>query len=217
MSGLAAIGFALVPPAVLAGAAGAALAQDAAGDITLPSGAVVRWQETRHDDAGGFGLTYRFRFVMPDLAQRVPATSGPATDFADDEARGPIEIDTESGKTRGAEPDDGLIDPAALEDLTEADIPDEADEQAADALIGEPVLPAAPDVLAQDPVHDDIVWLCENWALPRIAAPAPRPSQIIISLSDRELPFGALDPEAVQLFEAFRLPPDRDVCEWEPW
>ncbi|RQP05233.1 MAG: hypothetical protein D1H97_14045 [Paracoccus sp. BP8] len=217
MSGLAAIGFALVPPAVLAGAAGAALAQDAAGDITLPSGAVVRWQETRHDDAGGFGLTYRFRFIMPDLAQRVPATSGPATDFADDEARGPIEIDTESGETGGAEADDGLIDPAALEDLTEADIPDEADEQAADALIGEPVLPAAPDVLAQDPVHDDIVWLCENWALPRIAAPAPRPSQIIISLSDRELPFGALDPEAVQLFEAFRLPPDRDVCEWEPW
>lgn len=217
MSGLAAIGFALVPPAVLAGAAGAALAQDAAGDITLPSGAVVRWQETRHDDAGGFGLTYRFRFVMPDLAQRVPATSGPATDFADDEARGPIEIDTESGETGGAETDDGLIDPAALEDLTEADIPDEADEQAADALIGEPVLPAAPDVLAQDPVHDDIVWLCENWALPRIAAPAPRPSQIIISLSDRELPFGGLDPEAVQLFEAFRLPPDRDVCEWEPW
>ena len=102
-------------------------------------------------------------------------------------------------------------------DLAEADIPPETEEEAADALVGTPVLPAAPDVLAQDPVHDDIVWLCENWALPRIAAPAPRPSQIIISLADREVPFGAFDPEAVQIFEAFRLPPDRDTCEWEPW
>jgi hypothetical protein len=29
--------------------------------------------------------------------------------------------------------------------------------------------------------------------------------------------FGAYDPDVVQLFEAFRLPPDRDACEWEPW
>ncbi|WP_104493652.1 DUF6497 family protein [Paracoccus denitrificans] len=217
MSGIAVIGLALVPSAVLAGMAGLALAQGAQADIVLPSGAVVRWQETRHDDAGGFGLTYRFRFVMPDLAQRVPATSGPASDFVENEAREPIEIDTETGETLGAEPDDGLIDPATLEDLAEADIPPETEEEAADALVGTPVLPAAPDVLAQDPVHDDIVWLCENWALPRIAAPAPRPSQIIISLADREVPFGAFDPEAVQIFEAFRLPPDRDTCEWEPW
>ena len=217
MPGVAVIGLALVPSAVLAGVAGPALAQDAGADIALPSGAVVRWQETRHDDAGGFGLTYRFRFVMPDLAQRVPATSGPASDFVEDGARGPIEIDTESGEISGAEADDGLIDPAALEDLAEADIPSEAEEEETDALIGQPVLPAAPDVLAQDPVHDDIVWLCENWALPRIAALTARPSQIIISLADREMPFGTFDPEAVQIFEAFRLPPDRDACEWEPW
>jgi len=217
MARLAAIGLVLGSWAILAGAAGPALAQAGQGDIALPSGAVVRLQETRHDSSGGFGLTYRFRFVMPDLADRVPATSGPASDFADGDAPGPVEIDTESGEVLGDDGDDGLIDPASLEDLPEADLPAAADEAAADALLDEPVLPAAPDVLAQDPVHGDIVWLCENWVLPRIASPAPRPSQIVISLADREVAFGALDPEAVQVFEAFRLPSDRDACEWEPW
>ncbi|MDF3854041.1 DUF6497 family protein [Paracoccus sp. P2] len=218
MSRLAAIGLALVPAAVLAGAAGVAPAQEPGADITLPSGAVVRWLETRHDNAGGLGLTYRFRFIMPDLAQRVPTTAGPASDFAPDEARGSIEIDTESGEAWGEQADDGLIDPATLAEPAEADIPEPADEEAADALVGAPVLPAAPDVLAQDPVHEDIVWLCENWALPRIAAPpAPRPSKITINLTDRESVFGAFDPEAVQVFEGFSLPSDRDACEWEPW
>ena len=53
--------------------------------------------------------------------------------------------------------------------------------------------------------------------VPRVAGSGPRPSQIIISLSDKKTAFGAYDPEVVQLFEAFRLPPDRDSCEWEPW
>ncbi|WP_199258367.1 DUF6497 family protein [Paracoccus binzhouensis] len=221
MSRLAVFGLALSCPALAAGAMAAGA--EPAG-IRLPSGATVFWQETRHDNSGGQGLTYRFRFVMPDLASRVPATSGPASDFdagtgEDAAGRAPIDIDTETGAVAGAPadaaPDDGLIDPALLDDQpVEADA---AAEEAADALVEVPVLPAAPDVLAQDPVHDDIVWLCEHWILPRIASPAPRPSQIVISLADRELPFGAYDPEAIQLFEAFRLPPDRDACEWEPW
>jgi hypothetical protein len=49
---------------------------------------VVFWQETLHDNPAVIGLTYRFRFVMPDLAQRVPSTSGPASDF-EEEPRGP--------------------------------------------------------------------------------------------------------------------------------
>lgn len=202
-------------------------------EITLPSGAVVRWQETLHDNSGGIGLTYRFRFVMPDLAQRVPSTSGPASDFED--ARGPIDIDTESGEVTGdivtgdmTGGDTGedmantaeiaVTDPDSAGSATDAtETETEGDEEAADALLEDPVLPAAPDVLAQDPVHHDVVWLCENWALPRVASPAPRPSQIIISLADKEIAFGAYDPDVVQLFEAFRLPPDRDTCEWEPW
>lgn len=84
-------------------------------------------------------------------------------------------------------------------------------------MIDAPALPAAPDVLAQDPVHEDIVWLCENWALPRIPSTGPRPTQIIISLASKDVAFGAYDPDAVQLFEAFRLPSDREACIWEPW
>ena len=78
----------------------AGMAKDDPGGvrIDLPSGAVVFWQETLHDTAGGLGLTARFRFVMPDLAQRVPSTSGSASDFVEEEERGPIDIDTESGE-----------------------------------------------------------------------------------------------------------------------
>ena len=63
----------------------AGMAKDDPGGvrIALPSGAVVFWQETLQDTAGGLGLTARFRFVMPDRAQRVPSTSGSASDFAD--------------------------------------------------------------------------------------------------------------------------------------
>ena len=214
MSRPAAARIALIASALAAGVAGAG---GAPAEIVLPSGARVSWQETRHDNSGGLGLTYRFRFVMPDLAQRVPATSGPASDFEDETGRGPIDIDTETGEVSGA--DGGTADAGAMQAEAETGAEtgaDEAAEQDADAMIEE-ALPAAPDVLAEDPVHLDIVWLCENWALPRIASPAPRPRQIIISLSSKETAFGAYDPQAVQLFEAFRLPPDRDACEWEPW
>lgn len=203
--------------------AGAAWGDDRDGaGIELPSGAVVQWQETLHDRPGTQGLTYRYRFVMPDLASRVPSTSGPASDFED--ARGPINIDTETGEIEGAEVEEAEVEGAEVafsalpgDDAAGADQASIADEEAADALLEAPALPAAPDIMAQDPVHQDVVWLCENWVLPRLASPAPRPAQIVISLSDRPVPFGAFDPDAVQLFEAFRLPPDRDICEWEPW
>ncbi|MDS9468429.1 DUF6497 family protein [Paracoccus sp. MBLB3053] len=190
--------------------------------ITLPSGAEVRWLETLHDSSGGLGLTYRFRFLMPDLASRVPSTTGSATEPDVEQDRGPIEIDTETSEVEGMEPsydgeyiDEAAIDIEHLEAATE-DTTDAA-EEAADEMIEEPALPAAPDVLMQDPVHDDVVWLCENWVLPRIASPAPRPRQIIISIADKDIPFGSYDPDVLQLFEAFRLPADRDQCEWEPW
>ena len=87
-------------------------------------------------------------------------------------------------------------------------------EAAADADIP---LPAAPDVLMQDPNHIDVVWLCENVALPQVRDMADRPSQVVISLASAESEFGTFDPAVVQLFEGFRIPPDRDACIWEPW
>lgn len=59
----------------------------------------------------------------------------------------------------------------------------------------------------------DMAWLCENFALSRIATLGPAPAQIIISLSDRPVPFGEADPEATQFFEAYRL--ENGACIWE--
>lgn len=96
---------------------------------------------------------------------------------------------------------------------------DEADQDHA-AIAAEPggemALPAAPDILMQDPVHRDIVWLCETYALPRLAGQSPRPTQVVISMASAPSPFGSFDPAIVQLFEGFSIPADRDACLWEP-
>lgn len=80
----------------------------------------------------------------------------------------------------------------------------------------EMALPAAPDILMQDPVHRDIVWLCERFVLPRLAGQSPRPRQVVISMASAPSPFGSFDPGIVQLFEGFSIPADRDACIWEP-
>ena len=51
----------------------------------------------------------------------------------------------------------------------------------------------------------DMAWLCQTYALPRVPATGPQPQQIIISLADRELAFGQPAPEATQFFEAYSL------------
>lgn len=204
---------------VMTGLAAPSLAEvkDAKGlTVKLPSGAEVQWQETRHDNAGSVGLTYRFRFLMSDLAKHLPPgdTAAPLPESE----RGPIDVDIESGEISGDAPataDDGMIDP---EELAEAPLAaDDSAEEAADAMVDAPASTDPAGDLPSDPLHDDVVWLCQNWVLPRVAAPAPQPSQIIISLSDKEVPFGAYDPKAVQVFEAFSLSEDRKRCEWEPW
>lgn len=64
-----------------------------------------------------------------------------------------------------------------------------------------------------DTAAADMQWLCESFALPRLSALGPQPAQVVISLSDRDLPFGQTDPEAVQFFEAYR--PEGEACIWE--
>ena len=60
---------------------------------------------------------------------------------------------------------------------------------------------------------DDIAWLCQNFALERVVQTGPLPSQVIVSLADRDLPFGETVPEATQYFEAFRI--ENGSCIWE--
>jgi len=61
--------------------------------------------------------------------------------------------------------------------------------------------------------EEDMKFLCESYALPRIAENGPKPTQIIISLSDRIVEFGSVDPAATQFFEAYR--PEDTTCIWE--
>jgi hypothetical protein len=58
----------------------------------------------------------------------------------------------------------------------------------------------------------DMLWLCQTYALPRVPVTGPRPSQIIISLADRDLPFGQAAPDATQFFEAYGL--EDGQCIW---
>jgi hypothetical protein len=64
------------------------------------------------------------------------------------------------------------------------------------------------DVAAADMLH-----LCQSYALPRVPNTGPKPAQIIISLSDRNVPFGEAAPDAVQYFEAYRI--ENGECVWE--
>lgn len=64
-----------------------------------------------------------------------------------------------------------------------------------------------------DTASADMQHLCDAFALPRVKDNVPAPSQIVVSFSDRPLPFGASDPEVTQFFEAYRI--EGGACEWE--
>lgn len=64
-----------------------------------------------------------------------------------------------------------------------------------------------------DTAAADMLHLCQTYALPRIPQTGPQPQQIVISLSDRPVDFGATAPEATQFFDAFTL--QDGTCIWE--
>jgi len=59
----------------------------------------------------------------------------------------------------------------------------------------------------------DMDHLCQAYALDRIASIGPAPAQIIISMSDRDVPFGETRPDATQLFNAYSIADG--TCVWE--
>ena len=212
-------------PLLLSVLAAPAIAEDVTQiPLPVPSGQPVYWQETIHGIPGTHGLTYRFRFVAPDLADLVPwADAAPMDELTDEDISALEDLADSEGDLAASilatAVDDGLISQHELTlapAISVQDAEEEADAVMTAEIDGE-ALPRAPDILAQDPMHDDIVWLCENFVLPRIASPAPRPTEIVISLSDRPTAAGDLATGAVQLFEAFSLPPDRNSCVWEPF
>lgn len=59
----------------------------------------------------------------------------------------------------------------------------------------------------------DMQHLCRSFALPRLSDIGPKPRQIVISLSDKPVPFGEAAPDTTQFFEAYAI--DGDDCIWE--
>jgi len=59
----------------------------------------------------------------------------------------------------------------------------------------------------------DMDHLCDSLAVPYLSEQALEPARVVISLSDRAVPFGETEPAATQYFEAYRLENAR--CIWE--
>jgi len=64
-----------------------------------------------------------------------------------------------------------------------------------------------------DTASHDMAWLCAHYAQSRLDAATSQAAQVIISLSDRPVPFGEADPEATQFFEAYRI--EDGICVLE--
>lgn len=67
--------------------------------------------------------------------------------------------------------------------------------------------------VSYDAAAPDMDHLCETQALPYLAEHRITAAKVVISLSDRTVPFGAQDPAATQFFEAYR--PETTGCMWE--
>ncbi len=69
-----------------------------------------------------------------------------------------------------------------------------------------------PDAQFED-IEIDLAVLCDAIALPILAETGRQVGQIVISISDRPVPFGKTDPKATQHFDTFR--PDAGACVWD--
>lgn len=76
-----------------------------------------------------------------------------------------------------------------------------------------PAIARETGTIGAEAAQADMEWLCTNFALPRLPAGGPAPSQIIVSLSDRPVAFGEPAPDATQFFEAYTVADG--ICVWE--
>ena len=67
--------------------------------------------------------------------------------------------------------------------------------------------------VSYDTAAPDMDHLCEYLALPYLTEYTLTPARVVISLSDRLVPFGDTNPDATQYFEAYR--PENARCIWE--
>ena len=64
-----------------------------------------------------------------------------------------------------------------------------------------------------DTAASDMDHLCNDFALKHLPEGGSKPTEIIISLSDRDVPLGEDNPDATQFFNSYRI--EDGVCEWE--
>ncbi len=62
-------------------------------------------------------------------------------------------------------------------------------------------------------VAGDFQALCDDQVMPAIATNNLEPTQIVLSMSASDIPFGEDDPSVLQFFEIFR--PENGLCIWE--
>jgi hypothetical protein len=74
-----------------------------------------------------------------------------------------------------------------------------------------PELSAQLETFGYEALEADLAYLCETFAVKRIAAPLP--VLIVVSMSEVPVEFGSFDPDVTQVFEGYR--PDGDTCAWE--
>ncbi len=64
-----------------------------------------------------------------------------------------------------------------------------------------------------DTAGRDMDHLCNTFALAQLSKDGSKPAEIIISLSDRDVPLGEDDPEATQFFASYQI--EDGACQWE--
>jgi len=60
---------------------------------------------------------------------------------------------------------------------------------------------------------DDMQFLCDAFALPRMAEQGWAQGDIVVSFSSQKLPFGEIAPDVTQFFQPFSIQDGR--CMWE--
>lgn len=63
-------------------------------------------------------------------------------------------------------------------------------------------------------VEVDMQFLCESFAIPRVADIGPLPNQIVISFSQQETEFGVANEDVIQFFEAYRIEDETCILEF---
>ncbi|MEL7099525.1 MAG: DUF6497 family protein [Pseudomonadota bacterium] len=76
-----------------------------------------------------------------------------------------------------------------------------------------PDVARSPGKISYAEAGPDMEALCAEVALPYLKKWAIQADKVVISLSDRTVPFGQADPDATQFFEAYRI--EDGACIWE--